>query len=157
MFSWASIASDEVLAVDPRTLRRALGSFPTGVCIVTTTGAGGKREGMTINSFASVSLDPPFVINVLGAQHAALAAHFARPAPDKFADHDARFSAGASGLPVLLDAIATYECTTYSRYQEGDHVVLIGRVDHLTHHEAPPLVFHAGKLGSLQELAEHAS
>ena len=56
MYSWALITGDAADTVDARQLRQALGAFPTGVCLVTTTTPDGKREGMTINSFASVSL-----------------------------------------------------------------------------------------------------
>jgi flavin reductase (DIM6/NTAB) family NADH-FMN oxidoreductase RutF len=174
MFAWDFIFDQGTSAVDTRQLRRALGSYPTGVCLVTTVGTDGKREGMTINSFASVSLSPPlvlwsvrddarsaqaffdargFVINVLGAVHLDMALHFSRPAPDKFVAHEDRFHEGLWGCPALSDAIATYECTTYSRHQEGDHTILIGRVDKFSHCDGPPLMFHAGQLGSLQELA----
>lgn len=174
MFSWDLITGNEACTVDSKRLRQAFGTFATGVCVVTTTAADGKREGMTINSFASVSLSPPlilwsirddarsadafiatrgFAVNVLGARHRDLAMHFARPALDKFSAHEDRFRAGLRGVPVLVDALASYECTTYSRHQEGDHTILIGRVDHFTQHEVEPLVFCGGQLGSLREVA----
>ncbi len=175
MYAWDLFMSGETAStVDLRRLRQALGSFPTGVCLVTTVGADGKREGMTINSFASVSLTPPlvlwsvrdearsaevfihtrhFVINVLAAQHRDLAMHFARPAVDKFAAHEAQFRSGVAGCPVLVDAMAVYECSLYSRHQEGDHTVLIGRVETFDHTDSPPLMFHAGQMGTIQELA----
>jgi len=174
MFSWDLIIGNEACTVDGKRLRQALSTFPTGVCIVTTMGADGKREGMTINSFASVSLSPPlilwsirddarsadafiatrgFAINMLGVRHRELAMHFARPAPDKFSAFEDSFVPGLRGVPVLADAMASYECTTYSRHQEGDHTILVGRVDHFVSRDMPPLMFHAGKLGTLQELA----
>ena len=62
MYSWALITGDAPATVDARMFRQALGAFPTGVCLVTTVTEDGKREGMTINSFASVSLTPPLVL-----------------------------------------------------------------------------------------------
>lgn len=173
MFSWAPISNDAP-AHDAAQFRQALGSFPTGVCLVTTVSAGGKREGMTINSFASVSLAPPlilwsvrdearsadaflvcrhFTLSVLSAQQRELANHFARPALDKFADHEDRFELGVGGCPLLRGAVASFECTTYSRHSEGDHTILLGRVERFTKNDTAPLLFHSGQMGSLRELA----
>lgn len=174
MYSWTSTAGDAGPALSPAQFRRALGSFPTGVCLVTTVGADGKREGMTINSFASVSLAPPlvlwsirddarsadafvmsrhFIISILSGEQKALAGHFARPSADKFEAYEAQFDAGLGGCPRLAGCVATFECTTYSRYQEGDHTVMVGRVEALSTHDASPLVFHTGQMGSVWDLA----
>jgi flavin reductase (DIM6/NTAB) family NADH-FMN oxidoreductase RutF len=104
MYSWTLITGDSPVTTDALSFRQSLGSFPTGVCMVTTVTPDGKREGMTINSFASVSLDPPlilwsirddarsaeafiggrhFILSVLAASQRELAQHFARSAPDK--------------------------------------------------------------------------
>jgi len=173
MFSWAQLPGQAPVH-DAGLFRQALGSFPTGVCLVTTLSPAGKREGMTINSFAPVSLAPPlilwsirdearsaevflscrhFTLSVLAAAQRDLAAHFARPAPDKFAAWEAQFDAGLGGCPVLLGAVATFECDTYSRYSEGDHTILIGRVERFTNTQATPLFFHSGQMGSLWDLA----
>jgi flavin reductase (DIM6/NTAB) family NADH-FMN oxidoreductase RutF len=173
MFSWAQL-SGETPVHDAGLFRQALGSFPTGVCLVSTLSPAGKREGMTINSFASVSLAPPlilwsirdearsadvflscrhFTLSVLAATQQELAAHFSRPAPDKFAAWEEHFEPGLGGCPVLRDAVATFECGTYSRYSEGDHTILIGRVERFRKTQAPPLLFHSGQMGSLWELA----
>ena len=106
MYSWAMITGDTPTTTDAFSFRQSLGCFPTGVCLVTTVNGSGKREGMTINSFSSVSLDPPlilwsirndarsadafigsqhFIVSVLAASQRELAQHFARGAPDKFA------------------------------------------------------------------------
>lgn len=175
MYSWALITGDTPTTLNARSLREALGSFTTGVCLVTTLSPSGKREGMTINSFASVSLDPPlvlwsirddtrsadafvtgrsFIVSVLAATQRELALHFARPAADKFTAHDHEFDAGIGGCPRLRGSAATFECTTYSRHQEGDHTILLGRVDAFERNELPPLVFHLGQMGSLTELAQ---
>jgi len=153
---------------DPRDFRSALGCFPTGVCLVTTAGPDGKPEGLTINSFSSVSLDPPmilwslarsassapvfrdaeyFAVNVLGAEDAALSSHFARSAPDKFAAFPKRFFRGMEGIPVLQGAAASFECHSRLRYYGGDHIILIGSVERYTWNGAAPLLFHRGRYG----------
>ena len=156
--------------LDRRDFRSALGCFPTGVCLVTTMGPGGRPEGMTINSFTSVSLDPPmvlwslarsascapvfrdaeyFAINVLSARDAELSSHFARSGEDKFARFAARFQAGLGGAPVLDEAAATFECHSRHRYYGGDHIIVIGVVERYAHSERAPLVFHRGRYANL--------
>lgn len=174
MFSWTPF-EEQCSNIDNRQFRQALGAFPTGVCLVTTIDKDGKREGMTINSFASVSLTPPlilwsirndaksaptfieenhFILSILGADQHALAMHFARPAPDKFAAFEEHFVPGINNCPKLIESVATYECSVYSRHQEGDHVILIGKVQNFSTSNLPPLFFHKGKMGSIQELAD---
>ena len=130
---------------------------------------------MTINSFASVSLDPPlilwsirddarsadafvggrcFVLSVLAASQRRLAEHFARPALDKFAGWESEFEDGIGGCPRLRHGVATFECTTYSRHQEGDHTILLGRVENHSRTAEPPLILHGGQMGSLWDLAQ---
>ncbi|HSW05899.1 flavin reductase family protein [Aquabacterium sp.] len=174
MYSWALITGDAADSVDARQLRQALGAFPTGVCLVTTVTADGKREGMTINSFASVSLDPPLILwsirddarsadaflgaqsfnlAVLAAHQRDLALHFARPAPDKFKAHAEDFELAPNGCPRLQGAVASFDCSVYSRHAEGDHTILLGRVERFTRTDAAPLLFHSGQMGSLWDLA----
>jgi flavin reductase (DIM6/NTAB) family NADH-FMN oxidoreductase RutF len=178
MYSWTLITGDTPVTTDARSFRQSLGMFPTGVCLVTTMSADGKCEGMTINSFASVSLDPPlilwsirddarsadaficgrhFILSVLAASQRQLALHFARPAADKFADWQNDFDTGIAGCPRLRGCVATFECTTYSRHQEGDHTILLGRVEHHKRSDAVPLLLHMGQMGSLWELAKASS
>ena len=174
MYSWAPISGDMPQTLDAERFRKALGSFPTGICLVTTVSADGKREGMTINSFSSVSLAPPlilwsirddaksadifltarsFIISVLAVHQAELAMHFARAAANKFSAYESAFESGIDGCPRLRDSVTTYECTVYSRHQEGDHTILLGRVAEFSDSTQQPLVFHGGRMGSLQELA----
>jgi len=174
MYSWTLITGDTPRTSDASRLRQSLGAFATGVCLITTVGADGKREGITVNSFASVSLDPAlvlwsirddtrsadvfltarhYVIHVMRAEQKALALHFAKPAVDKFAAHEDAFEPGLGGCPRLIDSAATFECTAWSQHQEGDHTILVGRVDAFSGGSAQPLLFHAGRLGTLPELA----
>jgi flavin reductase (DIM6/NTAB) family NADH-FMN oxidoreductase RutF len=175
MYSWTLITGDIPQTSDARSFRQSLASFPTGVCMVTTVSANGKREGMTINSFASVSLAPPlilwsirddarsadafiggphFILSVLAHTQRAMAMHFARSAPDKFADWANEFEEGIGGCPRLRESVATFECTTYSRYQEGDHTILLGRVESHSRTSKTPLLLHMGEMGSLWDLAK---
>lgn len=151
---------------DARDFRSALGCFPTGVCLVTTLADDGRRVGLTVNSFSSVSLDPPmvlwslsraassapvfrdaeyFAINVLARGDEALSSHFAKSGADKFAAFAERFAPGLGGVPVLQGAVAAFECHSRHRYYGGDHIIVIGVVERYSHSERPPLVFHRGK------------
>lgn len=159
-------AAIEPRSVDPQLLRTALGRFATGVTVVTTCGPCGKREGLTCNSFASVSLDPPLVlwslrrdsaslatfseagcfsVNVLGVGHAALCRHFATRQPDKFADIS--YELGSVGCPVLDAALAVFDCQTEQILDGGDHVIFLGRVRRTEIRDGAPLVFFSGRLG----------
>lgn len=159
--------------VDRRALRHALGHFATGVAVVTTRTDAGKLEGLTANSFSSVSLDPPlvlwclrrdaasapgftaagaFAVNVLAAHQHALSRHFATPAPDKFAG--LRHAAGLHGCPLLADSLAHFECRTENAVDAGDHVIFIGRVLRLSHRDGEPLIFSAGRYWVPAALAE---
>jgi len=145
--------------------RAALATFATGVTIVTARNAEGQPVGLTANSFNSVSLDPPLVlwslsrqagsmpafergshyaINVLDAEQHALAERFSKKRADRFLGVAMR--EGASGTPILEGAAAVFECFNRSRYEEGDHVIFVGEVEHCAHRAgARPLIFHGGR------------
>ncbi len=163
------LATDAPSAVLPgfsaREFRAALGMFATGVTIVTTRLEDGTPLGMTVNSFNSVSLDPPLVlwslsrnasalaafhgcshyaVNVLGVAQQALAERFASRVQDRWGGVDN--APGAGGAPLLAGAVATFECVNRSRYEEGDHVIFVGEVLRCTHQpDAAPLLFHGGR------------
>ncbi|HEU4458626.1 MAG TPA: flavin reductase family protein [Methylibium sp.] len=145
--------------------RAALGSFATGVTIVTARTADGERIGLTANSFNSVSLTPPLVlwslarragsmpvfergshyaINILAAEQRELAERFASRTADRFAG--VAWREGAAGAPVIEGAVATFECFNRSRYEEGDHVIFVGEVERChVRAGAAPLIFHGGR------------
>ena len=149
----------------PREFRDALGMFATGVTVVTARDAEGELIGITINSFNSVSLDPPLVlwslsrtaasmpvfanglhyaINVLAADQKTLAERFASRSADRWAGVE--HSRGISDAPVLAGTVATFECFSRSRYEEGDHVIFVGEVERCSHRSGvPPLLYHGGK------------
>jgi flavin reductase (DIM6/NTAB) family NADH-FMN oxidoreductase RutF len=150
--------------IDPRDLRNALGRFATGVTVITTRTGDGKREGLTANSFAAVSLDPPlvswslkraapsfasflaarhFAVNVLSAGQRELCRHFATPSMDKFTG--LAFEEGLHGAPLLPGCLASFECRTENTFEGGDHLIFIGRVDRAAHRDGEPLIFSAGR------------
>lgn len=160
----ASAPCDTAEPFDPRDLRSALGSFATGVTVITIEGPGGTPVGLTCNSFASVSLSPPlvlwslslrspnlsnflqaptFAVNVLAAGQAALARRFAQSAPNKF--DGVAYRQGLGGAPLLEDAAAQLECRNETRYYSGDHVIFIGHVLHYAWRDCAPLVFCRGR------------
>lgn len=145
--------------------RSALGRFATGVTIVTSQKGDKTPVGLTVSSFNSVSLDPPlvvwslsrgssslvtfeqcdrYVIQVLACDQMMLANRFARGTqPERFAG--LQLTAAPNGTPRLdTHCAAWFECFNRSMYDEGDHVVFIGQVEHCAHTNALPLVYHAG-------------
>jgi flavin reductase (DIM6/NTAB) family NADH-FMN oxidoreductase RutF len=144
--------------------RRALAQFATGVTIVTTRAADGSPAGLTVNSFNSVSLEPPLVLWSLALKTSSLEAfrqcrHYAvnilaagqLDAAKTFADSNAdRFATvpwhpGPFDMPVIDGVVASLIVANRSLYTEGDHVILVGEV---VTYEAPggdPLVFHDGR------------
>lgn len=153
-----------VSTFDKRELRNVLGTFTTGVTIVTTRTPDGKAHGMTVNSFSSVSLDPPlvlwsqalssgsyaafqeaehFAVNILADDQVALSDRFAQAQADKFAG--VQLSDDCAGSPVLAGSAAHLECTKIATYPGGDHVVYIGHVDRIGYSHRRPLAFASGR------------
>jgi flavin reductase (DIM6/NTAB) family NADH-FMN oxidoreductase RutF len=139
------------LGIDGQLFRAVVGSFPTGVTIVTMVAADGSLRGLTSNAVCAVSLEPPlllfcldkrsgslpviletkaFVVNFLAAGRGDLATRFASPSADKFAGTRWTPSAVANGAPILVDDnIAHAECTLLQAVEAGDHFVLIGHIE----------------------------
>jgi|SRR5882757_3042243 flavin reductase (DIM6/NTAB) family NADH-FMN oxidoreductase RutF len=159
------LASDHS-PIDPRDFRHALGSFATGVTVITAMGPDGKPVGLTCNSFASVSLNPPlvlwslviyspnmsvfqnashFTVNVLGASQQALSTKFATPSDDKFAGVD--WTPGLGQAPVLAGCVANFQCRAADRYYGGDHVIFLGAVEAYAYNRDEPLLFAQGGYG----------
>jgi flavin reductase (DIM6/NTAB) family NADH-FMN oxidoreductase RutF len=152
-------------AFDQKDFRNALGTFPTGVAIITTVGAAGEPVGLTCNSFSSVSLEPPlvswslrkasksletfrdapsFTINILAGDQNELSGRFASSkVADKFAGVDWR--PGHGGAPVIGNSLASFECSTFAVHDAGDHLIFIGQVQRFDHgRPEDPLVFYKG-------------
>ncbi len=148
--------------------RNALGSFTTGVTVVTTKGVDGADTGLTANSFNSVSLDPPmilwslaksslslpaftaakhFAVHILASEQQMISARFAKRGADKFAELD--IERGPDDIPLLPDCAARFVCETAYRYEGGDHIIFVGRVVRFDHWDRSPLLFHSGQYGRL--------
>lgn len=155
------MAPDEFDAGD---FRRALGSFTTGVTIITARSAEGEPVGLTANSFNSVSLDPPMVlwslakkayslpifresrhwaVHILSSEQADLSTLFARAGENKFSGLDTE--EGVGGLPMLKACTARFQCETAFQYDGGDHVIFVGKVLSFKKNDVAPLVFHGGR------------
>jgi flavin reductase (DIM6/NTAB) family NADH-FMN oxidoreductase RutF len=161
-----------------RALRGALGRFSTGVAIVTALTPESRHTGVTVNSFSSVSLEPPlvlfslarraaiyavfaqarvFTINVLSQKQKLISNRFTRPGSLVWDDIVHR--AGANGCAVLADSLAWFECERHVEYDGGDHGILVGRVSAFgaSADALDPLVFYRGDYGSfLGEQRVHA-
>jgi len=157
-------------------LRKAFGHFATGVTVVTTRAADGSPDGITVNSFASVSLDPPLVlwclglgaasfdtfrlssqhlINVLGAEQVDVAKHFATRGAKRF--DGIKWSPTDNGLPRLDGCIGWFEVGIRSRHEEGDHLILVGRVEAFEIVHGRPLVFYNSQFAELADAPQTAS
>ena len=154
--------ANPVRSIDPQLFRRVMGRFATGVTVVSFTRAG-QPAGMTVNSFLSVSMEPPLIlisvrktssfvehvgvgsrcgINILSEQQRKLGPHFAnRQEPDdnvRFHDH--------AGTPLLDDSLAHIVARVVDIHPAGDHLLFIAEIEHLTHGpEAQPLIFFSGR------------
>jgi len=153
-------------AIDPRDFRDALGTFATGVTIVTAMAGDGRPYGVTCNSFASVSLNPPlvlwslgtfsqgltifqdashFTVNVLGVSQQTLASQFAKSVADKFAG--VSWTPGLGSAPVIANSVANFQCRAVNRYYGGDHVIFLGAVEAYSYNREEPLLFARGGFG----------
>ena len=144
-----------------RGLRDAFGYFATGVCVVTTTAANGSPVGMTVNSFSSVSLQPPLIswcvgrdascfadfngprpfnVHILAAHQAELSQRFALRDGDPF--DGVEWLPDSCGAPVLADCPVRLACTPREHVDAGDHVLILARVNRVALAEQEPLVFY---------------
>ena len=159
------------MTFDTRAFRSALGSFPTGVAVVTTAASAEHHLGITVNSFTSVSLDPPLVlwcmdkksdryhaftnarsytVSILGTEHREVSSRLATQGGHSL--DGIALKPTTLGPPALADALAIFECEAEAVHQAGDHAILIGRVIHFARAEAgEPLVFFRGKYGALAQ------
>jgi flavin reductase (DIM6/NTAB) family NADH-FMN oxidoreductase RutF len=157
--------------LDSTSLRAALGGFATGVTIVTCRAASGEPVGLTVNSFAALSLAPPmvlwslrlaspslaafdaathFAINVLAEAQVDLSRRFASALPAKF--DEGLWGQGVQGVPVLAGCAATFECERASQQVAGDHRLYLGRVIAASSQGLSPLVYHSGRYHLLGEI-----
>lgn len=153
-------------AVSPAEVKTAVGSFPTGVAVVTTRVAGAP-VGMTVSSFTSVSLDPPLVlvclsrtasalpafkvgapigINILADHQQPLAMAFVRPFDDRF--KGVTVLRGPNDVPLLEEAAAWLSGHVARIYEGGDHLIVVCRLHAVYADRRPPLLYHAGTMST---------
>jgi flavin reductase (DIM6/NTAB) family NADH-FMN oxidoreductase RutF len=162
-YSSSSGAKPEIVIanrLDAATFRTACSRFVTGITVVTLMGMDGLPYGVTVSSFASVSLDPPLIlvcvdyrchvlkhfalgnkfgVNVLSEQQRELSQQFARHSADRFSSID--WFRGKHGVPLLTGTIAAFECTLAQATPAGDHQILIGQVEEASHSEGNGLAY----------------
>lgn len=148
-------------------LREVMSAYPTGVTVVAGSDPDGSPYGLTVNSFTSVSLDPPlilvcightstsharlvaapaFTVNVLAAEQEEVALRFAtEPSEGRF--DDIPWQPSVSGAPLIEGVAAWLECSAYEVLGGGDHSILVGKVERSGVSERPALLFHRGRLG----------
>jgi flavin reductase (DIM6/NTAB) family NADH-FMN oxidoreductase RutF len=158
--------------IDPARFRQVLGSYPTGVCIVTAIDSEGTPAGLVVGTFTSVSLDPPlvgflpeknssswpkieqaghFCVNVLASDQQQICRQMAGKGPAKFAGVD--YALSANRLPVIADAIACIECRIHSVNEAGDHWFVLGEVLSMeASRDEDPMLFHRGRYGGFAEI-----
>lgn len=163
-----SAAQAPAAGTDVRRLRDAFAQFMTGVVVVTTAKAEGGWAAVTVNSFTSVSLEPPLLLwclgrrsncrrhferatrfsaSILSSRQQKISSNFARPSASTWAEIP--IIRTAEGDLLIQGATATFQCAMHARHRGGDHVILIGRVEKLSIGEnARPLGFFRGAYGS---------
>jgi len=148
--------------------RKVMGHFATGVTGVTSRAPSGEPRGLTASAVSSVSLRPllllvclgrgsstreavlrsgVFAVNILGAAERSLAKRFARGVREERFD-GLGYQEGATGSPLLDDALAWLECQVYDSHEVGDHTVVIGKIAACDARAGDPLVYFRGRFGS---------
>ena len=147
-----------------------MGHFATGVTIITTRSAAGVPYGLTANAFTSLSLDPPlclvcvdrkaesfahfydskvFTVNILTTGQEELSNRFAKSGGDKFTG--VATIPSHCGAPLIEGALAHFECTITDTLEGGDHVIHVGRIEHMHMHAGDPLLFYQGRYRRLAD------
>jgi flavin reductase (DIM6/NTAB) family NADH-FMN oxidoreductase RutF len=161
--------SKRVAPVTSEEFRHACGRFATGITIASVLDAGGAPHGLTVSSFASVSLDPPLIliclghdvsvidhfrasnnfgINVLTESQRDLSDRFARKGQDRF--DGLEWQAGETGVPLLTGVLAALECRTSHRYAAGDHDIFVGEMLAARVADGKPLIYFASRYRGLR-------
>lgn len=157
------------MAITSEEFRAALGSFASGVTVVTTKDNEGNLHGLTVSAFCSVSMNPPmilvciqkttpshyafeesksFVVNILSDSQADISNQFAFKHEDKFAGID--YQLGVLDLPVLDNCLANLECRLKHSYDGGDHSIYVGEIEKITLNEGKPLIYWKGDYRDLE-------
>jgi flavin reductase (DIM6/NTAB) family NADH-FMN oxidoreductase RutF len=166
------MSSKGLSAIPASLYRRTCALFATGITVITTVDKNGHPHGMTVNSFSSVSLDPPlvlvcvdlknallghflttasFAVNILGEHQEDVSRRFSTASENRF--HGVEWERGTSGVPLLAGVLAWMECGVTQTFEVGDHAVLVGEVRHAWHREGKPLVYFNSSYQNIREKA----
>ncbi|WP_437879943.1 flavin reductase family protein [Pseudomonas sp. LRF_L74] len=160
--------------IDTNAYKNVMGSFPSGVTVITTLDADGQIVGLTASAFSSLSMDPAlvlfcpnyssdsypalikskrFAIHLLSGEQRDEAYAFAKKGKDKA--QGIEWTLSELGNPLLANATAIIECELWREYEGGDHAILVGAVKNLIvpEQETAPMVYCRGKMGALPALA----
>lgn len=150
--------------------KKALGNYPTGVTVVTTFDQQNNPVGLTVNSFASVSLDPllilwsidkksgsypvfieaeRFAVNILADHQADICNLFASKVEDRFSQ--CNWEKSERQLPLISGTLSQLECKTVHQIDAGDHIIFIGEVLHIHNEDKNPLLYHRRNIGAIPE------
>ena len=156
------------MAQQQEEFKKALGNYPTGVTVVTTFDKENKPIGLTVNSFASVSLDPllilwsidkksksledfmsteKFAVNILASDQEKICFLFSSKEVDRFAQCE--WQRSANNLPILANTASILECKNVQQIEAGDHVILIGQVTNILNADKAPLLYHQRSVGEI--------
>ena len=148
--------------------RSAMSRFASGVTVVTAKTEDGQPSGLTVSSFASLSLEPPlvlicidkrasihdllvegrhFAVNVLGEEQEILSRRFASRDADRFSGTG--YAEGVTGVPLLNDVLVAIECRIVHTYPGGDHTIVVGEVEHAAVSDGKPLAYFRGGYAQL--------
>lgn len=148
--------------------KEVMGNYPTGVTVVTTADEQGTPLGLTVNSFASVSLDPmlilwsidkrvssyePFVkagkfaVHILSQEQGDICSLFATRGIDRF--NHCQWESSENQLPIIAETAAVLQCNTFKTVEAGDHTILIGEVINIENHRKDPLLYHKRNFGGI--------
>lgn len=152
------------MSINIEAFKKTMSFFPTGVCVITCKDEAGNNLGITINSFNSVSLNPPlilwsinknthsaevfthtkhFVVNILASDQATISNQFASPIKDRF--QGINYHTGIADTPILNGVTAYLQCKKWQAYEGGDHDIIIGEViDSFTDDSKKALVYYKG-------------
>lgn len=159
------IVNHENKEFDEKFYKNTLGLFSTGITVVTTINEYKKPIGMTVNSFASVSLKPAlvlwsidknqpsynsfinskgYVVNILNKNQIDLCYIFSNPSENKFKNIEWEYS--KNGFPLLSNSLAWFDCMPWANYPGGDHEILVGKVSSYDQNKSEPLTYWNGSI-----------
>ncbi len=155
--------------ISKQEFRKICGCFATGICVVTGALNNGRSVGITVNSFSSVSLDPPlvlfcldkknlnfdafsmnkhFAINILSEDQEEISNNFATTSNDKFKDIE--YNISINNTPILKDCLGVIECLMHAVHDGGDHQIIIGKVTNISCSDNNPLIYYKGEYHNIK-------